>query len=152
MFTRTKCQYCPATFKSATGLEKHLRMYCKVRRAALAEAENEINHGSGPFPINPAPQVEFTDEQPRKIKLRPRDNPLTLVKKELSAPIEGRKILIRAGNHFIDPNDVAAIRPTRNNDLFIVKLHSDPAPEFPLWMKADEVVELLTHFDVRSSE
>jgi len=149
---KTRCTYCEKRFVS---MESHLRT-CKVRARALAEMQDEINHGSGPFPINPMPdrdEVEFTDERlpSQRLRLEKRDSPLNL-KKEVEPQMEGRPILIRVGNHFLDPKDVAVIRQVKSHkDLFIIKLHSDPNPQFPLWMKEAEVVELLRYFDVREA-
>lgn len=64
--------------------------------------------------------------------------------------------LVMCGKHFIDINDVSAIkevhlRRTEEREakkLFVVKLKSEPNPEFPIWLKDEEAAALLLHFNI----
>jgi len=55
--------------------------------------------------------------------------------------------LIKVGQHYLDPNDVAGIKHCKE-DLYIVKLKSEPNPEFPLWMRTNSIEKLLKHFNI----
>jgi len=44
-----------------------------------------------------------------------------------------RPVLVKCGRAFVDPNDVSAIIQVRN-DLWIVKLKSEPNPTYPIWL------------------
>lgn len=64
--------------------------------------------------------------------------------------------LIKIGKHYININDVAQISRVRSGDnkpLYVVKLFSNPNPEFPIWVTNNAEVEfLLSHFEILSSD
>jgi hypothetical protein len=64
--------------------------------------------------------------------------------------------LIKIGKHYINVSDVAQISKVRSGDrqpLYVVKLFSNPNPEFPIWVtKHDEIEFLLSHFEILSSD
>lgn len=65
-----------------------------------------------------------------------------------------KPLLIRVGKHLIDPFDVAVItrcRDRRDEDgekysLYVVKLKSNPNPEYPIWVQTDEAIEVLLEY------
>lgn len=63
-----------------------------------------------------------------------------------------KPILIRVGRSFVDPTDVVEIRDCsskRHRNLWIVRLRSQPNPEFPLWCNEEELEALLEHFRIK---
>lgn len=61
---------------------------------------------------------------------------------------DNRPVLVQCGEHFIDPANVAAIKKCKKG-LFIVKLKSEPNPEWPIWLIETEVATLLAHFNIK---
>ncbi len=60
---------------------------------------------------------------------------------------EKKPILIRCGKHLINPSDIRMITKVRK-DLYIVKFYSDPNPEYPCWLKAENINILLERFEI----
>jgi hypothetical protein len=71
--------------------------------------------------------------------------------------------LVKIGYHYIDPNDVASITKCRKKvideetgeeferkeQLYVVKLKSNPNPEFPIWVVGQtQIQKLLDYFDI----
>ncbi len=63
-----------------------------------------------------------------------------------------KPILMRAGNHLIDPTDVACITRIRNKGLYIVRLKSQPNMEYPIWINKGEIESLLSYFEIKTSD
>jgi hypothetical protein len=60
-----------------------------------------------------------------------------------------KPLLIKVGNHFVDPTDVSCISKIKSKNLYIVRLKSQPNMEFPIWVKANEIEGLLDYFDIK---
>lgn len=70
---------------------------------------------------------------------------------------DNRPLLVKVGNHLINPNDVrniSRVKVTMDDDferkpLYIVKFISDPNPEYPIWIRGEENIKKLTkHFRI----
>ena len=69
-----------------------------------------------------------------------------------------KPVLVKVGNQYIEPGDIAAItkckRMTNDDEerpqsLYIVRLKSNPNPEFPIWVRGDTAInKLLKYFKV----
>lgn len=57
--------------------------------------------------------------------------------------------LIKVGNHYISPEDVACISRIKSKKLYIVRLKSQPNMEFPIWVGADAIAVLLEYFEIK---
>ena len=55
--------------------------------------------------------------------------------------------LVKLGDHFLDPNDVAGFKQAKKG-LFIIRLRSEPNPDFPLWISEREVECALQYFNI----
>lgn len=55
--------------------------------------------------------------------------------------------LVKVGKHYLNPDDVAGIKETRRG-LYIVKLRSEPNPEWPIWVEEKHINSLLEHFEI----
>lgn len=62
-----------------------------------------------------------------------------------------KPILIQCGKHLINPSDIRIITKVRK-DLYVVKFFSDPNPEYPCWIEAKDIDNLLTHFEIIVSD
>jgi hypothetical protein len=62
-------------------------------------------------------------------------------------PISERKILIKVGKHFLDPNDIVGIKEAKKG-LYIVKLRSEPNPEWPVWVEEKDIESVLKYFSI----
>jgi hypothetical protein len=60
--------------------------------------------------------------------------------------------LVRVGNHFVDPTDVACISKIKGRNLYVIRLKSQPNMEYPIWANEREVNPLLTHFNLEISD
>lgn len=58
--------------------------------------------------------------------------------------------LVRIGKHFVDPTDVAGIKNCKDG-LYLLRLKSEPNPEYPMWLSEREVERALEHFDITGS-
>ncbi len=56
--------------------------------------------------------------------------------------------LVKVGQHYIDPNDVACITKVQSKNLYIVRLKSQPNMEFPIWVNGERIAALLERFDI----
>jgi len=65
-----------------------------------------------------------------------------------------KPILIKCGDNYINPNDVSLIRRIvkGNKSLYLVKFLSNPNPEFPTWVRDNEIESLLNHFNIIVTE
>lgn len=63
-----------------------------------------------------------------------------------------KPILVKVGQHLIDPNDVACISRLKSKRLYIVRLKSQPNMEYPVWVNATEIDGLLEYFDIRVND
>ena len=61
---------------------------------------------------------------------------------------EKKPILVKVGNHLIDPKDVACISKIQDKDLYIVRLKSQPNMEFPIWVKNGGIEALTNQFEL----
>lgn len=59
-----------------------------------------------------------------------------------------RPIRIKVDQHVVDPDDVSSIRSVKKGTLFIIKLKSDPNPQYPLWANPEDILGLLACFNV----
>jgi hypothetical protein len=55
--------------------------------------------------------------------------------------------LIKIGDHFVDPNEVLGFKRA-NEELYILKLRSEPESIHPLWIKVEDMEKALKHFEV----
>ena len=62
---------------------------------------------------------------------------------------DNRPTLIKVGKTFVNPNDVSAVIATRRG-LYIVKMISTPDPQFPIWVKSKDILDLLEHFNIEA--
>lgn len=60
-----------------------------------------------------------------------------------------KPLLVKAGNHLIDPNDVACITRVKTRGLYIVRLKSQPNMEYPIWIQKNQIESLLEHFEIQ---
>jgi hypothetical protein len=67
---------------------------------------------------------------------------------------KSKPILIKCGNHFINPSDIREIRLIKKGtkDLYVVKFLSDPNPDYACWVKGDDIEALLDHFEIIVSD
>ena len=69
------------------------------------------------------------------------------------ASIDARPKLVHCGSHLIDPNDVVCItKVQKHKGLYIVKLRSNPNPEYPIWVNELDITPLIKQFNVITSE
>lgn len=71
--------------------------------------------------------------------LDPIKNSPEIVRPALSK-VEG-PTFVRAGKHFVALSDISMIRHAKD-DLYIVKLFSDPNPQYPMWIRERDVEQL----------
>ena len=94
------------------------------------------------------------DGPPGKINHRDTKEPFPMLKKTskktkvVKPVVDTRPKLIHCGNHLIDPNDVVCITKTSKKDLYIVKLRSNPNPEYPIWTNERDIASLVKHFNI----
>lgn len=63
------------------------------------------------------------------------------------APVPTR--LIQVGTSFVDPTDVAAIVAIASRPgLYVIRLKSQPDPEYPFWAEESELDLLLREFNL----
>ena len=67
------------------------------------------------------------------------------------APRDNRPVLIKCGNHYIDPLEIRQVSKVKR-DLYIVKFKNDPNPEFPCWVKEADIEPLLNGFNIIVSD
>ncbi len=60
--------------------------------------------------------------------------------------------MLKVGQHFIDPTDVACISKIRGRNLFVVRLKSQPNMEYPIWCKESEIAILLDYYEIKVSD
>lgn len=58
-----------------------------------------------------------------------------------------KPILVQVGDSFVDPTDVAAIVRVKKN-LFVIRLKSQPNPEYPLWVEEKNIGALMSSFRI----
>lgn len=71
--------------------------------------------------------------------------------KELQGKLDLRKTLFKCGHHLIDIDDILTISCVKKN-LYIIKMKSNPDPEFPIWVNAQEVSPLLKKFNIENAD
>ena len=62
-------------------------------------------------------------------------------------PQNDKPQLVRCGRAYVSPSEVAAIDKVRQ-DLWIVKLKSEPNPEYPMWLHENGFAEFAQHFEL----
>ncbi len=118
------CPRCGKPYRFQAVLDRHLRMHC---RAVVDPKEN------------------FNTKRDRDQETKP-DHPMA---DPMASPPEGWKpILVRCGSAFISPSDVSCVKEAKRG-LFVVTFRDNPNPEWPLWLREEEVGELLRHFEVK---
>ena len=65
---------------------------------------------------------------------------------------EKRPILVAAGNHLIDPSDVACISKIKDRNLYVVRLKSQPNMDFPIWLNKNNIGSLVKQFNIIVSD
>lgn len=65
--------------------------------------------------------------------------------------LKEKKTLFKCGHHLIDIDDILTISCVRKN-LYIIKMKSNPDPEFPIWVTAAEVGPLLKKFNIENAD
>jgi len=63
-----------------------------------------------------------------------------------------KPILVKVGQHLIDPTDVACISRLKSKRLYIVRLKSQPNMEFPIWVNVNEIDALLEYFEIKEND
>ena len=63
-----------------------------------------------------------------------------------------KPILVKVGQHLIDPADVACISRLKSKRLYIVRLKSQPNMEFPIWVNVNEIDALLEYFEIKEND
>ena len=58
-----------------------------------------------------------------------------------------KTVLVRLGEHYLDPKNVAGVKHCKKG-LYIIMLHSDPEPQYPLWLSAVEFEEAKQYFKI----
>lgn len=72
---------------------------------------------------------------------------------EKTITTDARPKLVHCGSHLIDPNDVVCItKVQKHKGLYIVKLRSNPNPEYPIWVNELDITPLIKQFNVITSE
>ena len=68
-------------------------------------------------------------------------------------PTKNKKpILVKVGNHLVDPSDVSCITRIKSKKLYVVRLKSQPNMGYPIWVNAGEIDALLEHFEIKSAD
>ena len=65
------------------------------------------------------------------------------------SPKAKKPLLIKVGNHLVDPSDVSCISKIKSKRLYIVRLKSQPNMEFPIWVQVNEIGALLEYFEIK---
>jgi hypothetical protein len=87
----------------------------------------------------PFPMLKKTTKKPKTIKN--------------ATVTDNRPKLIHCGNHLIDLNDVVCItKVQKHQGLYIVKLRSNPNPEFPIWVNEADITPLIQQFNIVTGE
>lgn len=65
-----------------------------------------------------------------------------------------KPILIKCGNHYINPNDISRITRVDKGTkpLYVIRFFSDPNPDFACWVKGSDIDLLLERFNVIVSD
>jgi len=63
-----------------------------------------------------------------------------------------KQVMVKVGNHLIDPNDVACITKINKKDLYVVRLKSQPNMEYPIWVGKNEIEALTSQFTLVVSD
>jgi hypothetical protein len=108
---------------------------------------------------------DFDETEPisREVLGLPKTEPFPMLKKTTKKPrvtknatvplVDARPKLIHCGNHLIDPMDVVCItKVQKHKGLYIVKLRSNPNPEFPIWVNEADITPLIQQFNVVTGE
>jgi hypothetical protein len=66
--------------------------------------------------------------------------------KQLQLPL-----LIKIGQHYIDPNDVAGIKHAKDK-LYIIMLKSSPEPQYPMWIKERDFEIAKQYFKIEGEQ
>jgi hypothetical protein len=65
-----------------------------------------------------------------------------------------KPVLIHVGKHFINPNNVSAIRAVKVSDrdeivnLYVIDFISNPNPEYTCWIEKKDIGILLDQFEI----
>lgn len=61
--------------------------------------------------------------------------------------------LVQVGKSFVDPNDIAAIvKVSSKKKLYVIRLKSQPNPEYPFWAEEKEIELLMGSFNIICSD
>lgn len=63
-----------------------------------------------------------------------------------------KPVMLKVGQHLLDPTDVACISKIKGRNLYVVRLKSQPNMEYPVWAKEAELSALLNYFDIKVSD
>lgn len=151
-----KCPYCTKAFNMVGGFRRHLRYghgkdlvegdYVEFKSPDAKcpdcgrQCKNEWNLKNHIAKHHPVMEIvnKGTSEE----------NVSNALNGNLSLPPEIlRRKLIQVGKHFLDPNDIIGLKNAKD-DLYIVKLRSEPNPEWPLWVRERDLGLILQHFEL----
>lgn len=63
-----------------------------------------------------------------------------------------KPILIKVGNHLVNPDDVSCISKIKSKRLYIVRLKSQPNMQFPIWVGSNEIDSLIGYFEIKEED
>lgn len=70
-----------------------------------------------------------------------------MANRKVAPVVKEKPILLKVGKHYINPDDVSAIKEAKRG-LYIVKLKSEPNAEWPIWVVGSDVEDLLAFFNI----
>ncbi len=92
---------------------------------------------------DPFPMLKKTTKKSPKMTKNP----------QIKIVSDTRPKLIHCGSHLIDPTDVVCItKVKKHKDLYIVKLRSNPDPNFPIWVNEADITPLIQQFNVVTAD
>jgi hypothetical protein len=62
-------------------------------------------------------------------------------------PPKVKPTLVKIGKHYLDPANVAGIKEAKDG-LYIILLHSEPKPEYPLWLSEKSLDKAKQYFNI----
>lgn len=72
----------------------------------------------------------------------------------MPSPKVTKPTLVKIGESFIDPADVAAIRlvKTSKGKMYVVDRHAVPNPQFAMWVKPVDIGNLVAYFNIEGAD
>lgn len=146
---RVKCEHCGRDFKYQSTLDKHIRIYCKARMKRYAEEVTKdkvtLKCSCGKIMLDGGSVGMYC---PLGLKCPSIESKNIITRSTNSMTNSNGKIcLVKAGKHYLNPLDVSNIKEAKKG-LYIIKLKSEPNPEWPIWVEEKDLASLLTHFNI----